>query len=115
MNTSDFVSHMANKDSSSVKLSATIHQVCQKKGCWMDVELTEGNTMTVTFKDYAFFVPKDASGKTAIIEGIARKEVETVAWLKEKAKDEGKSKAEIAAIKDPVTKVTFEAAGVIIK
>lgn len=115
MTSADLVKHMTDKDSANVKFSAVIHQVCQKKGCWMDVELSEGNTMTVTFKDYAFFVPKDASGKTAVMDGIARKEIETVAWLKEKAKDEGKSKDEIAAIKDPVSKLTFEASGVIIK
>jgi hypothetical protein len=111
----EFVAMMATKDSAEVKMTAKIHECCKKKGCWMDVELTEGKMMTVRFKDYGFFVPKNADGQTAIIQGMARKEVESVEWLKEKAKDAGKTKEEIAAIKEPVTNLTFEAVGVIIK
>lgn len=49
-----------------VVATGTVRQVCQKKGCWM--ELAKDKTSVgarVTFKDYAFFVPKDASGLEA--------------------------------------------------
>lgn len=106
---------MKDKDSAEVKITTTIREVCQKKGCWMDVELTANELMTVRFKDYGFFVPKDAAGKTAILDGIIRKEVESVEWLRHKAEDAGKSKEEIEAITQPDTSFTFEARGVIIK
>ncbi|MCX7744798.1 MAG: DUF4920 domain-containing protein [Flavobacteriales bacterium] len=106
---------MKDKDSAEVKITTTIREVCQKKGCWMDVELTANELMTVRFKDYGFFVPKDAAGKTAVLDGIIRKEIETVEWLRHKAEDAGKSKEEIEAITQPDTTFTFEARGVIIK
>lgn len=106
---------MKDKDSAEVKITTTIREVCQKKGCWMDVELSANELMTVRFKDYGFFVPKDAAGKTVILDGIVRKEVETVEWLRHKAEDAGKSKEEIEAITQPDTTFTFEARGVIIK
>ena len=105
---------MGDKKELSVKLIAPIEAVCQKKGCWMD--LTNGDEkMRVTFKDYAFFMPKDASGKEAIVEGVAKIEETSVADLKEYAKDAGKSKEEIAAIKEPKKELVFEANGVILR
>lgn len=98
-----------------VKLEAPVDAVCQKKGCWMDLALAEGESMRVTFKDYAFFVPKDATGKTAIIEGVAKIEETSVADLKEYAKDAGKPQSEIDTIQTPKLELVFEAVGVILK
>lgn len=98
-----------------IKLEAPIDAVCQKKGCWMDLKTAEGEPMRVTFKDYAFFVPKDAAGKTAIVDGVAKIEETSVADLQEYAKDAGKSKEEIAAIKEPKKELVFEASGVVLR
>jgi hypothetical protein len=50
-------------------VEAPAAEVCQNKGCWM--VLTEGvRSIRVTFKDYAFFVPKDIAGKTVVVEGV---------------------------------------------
>ena len=106
---------MNSTDSAEVKFITQIVEVCQKKGCWMDVQFPEGNLMTVKFKDYGFFVPKDAAGKTVVMSGMIRKEIESVEWLKHKAEDAGKSKEEVTAITQPDTSYTFEATGVIIK
>lgn len=111
----DLVTMMRTKDSANVKVTTKITEVCQKKGCWMDVELADGKTMTVRFKDYGFFVPKDAAGKTTVIDGMVRREVESVEWLKHKAEDAGKTKEEIDAITQADTTLSFEAYGVIIK
>lgn len=111
----NLISMMRNQDSANVKVKAKISEVCQKKGCWMDVELAEGKLMTVRFKDYGFFVPKDAGGKETVIEGTVRREIQTVEWLKHKAEDAGKTKEEIDAITQPDTSLSFEAFGVIIK
>jgi hypothetical protein len=97
------------------KLSGTIDAVCQKKGCWMELKNGDGSTVRVTFKDYGFFMPKDASGRTAIVDGIAKVEVTSIGDLKEYAKDDGQSQAEIDAIKEPLRELVFEAKGVIIK
>lgn len=110
----DLLKSLEKKDSVTGKVTAPITEACQKKGCWMMVDLN-GTPMRVTFKDYAFFVPKNAGGHTAVFEGVARKEVLSVATLKHYAEDAGKSKKEIAAITKPETEYSFEATGVIIK
>lgn len=111
----ELMNFMTDKDSAQVKFSATISEVCQKKGCWMDVDLGGGELLTVRFKDYGFFMPKDAAGRTAVMDGYCYKTIETVEWLKHKAKDAGKSQASIDSITQPDTTYAFTANGVIIK
>jgi len=106
---------MADKKELAVKVTAPINAVCKKKGCWMELIAGDSSTLRVTFKDYGFFVPKDASGKTATILGIAKVEETSIADLKEYAKDDGKSKADIEAIKEPKRELVFEASGVILQ
>jgi len=106
---------MGDKKEMKVKLTGEVEAVCQKKGCWMDLKNPNGESMRVTFKDYAFFMPKDCAGKTAIVEGVASVEETSVADQKEYAKDAGKSKEEITAIKEPKKELVFEASGVILK
>lgn len=98
-----------------VKLEGTITECCQKKGCWMKLDMGNGKSMRVTFKDYEFFVPKDAAGKKAIIEGKAYVEETSVEDLKHYAKDAGKPQSEIDKITAPEKELTFEARGVILK
>jgi hypothetical protein len=53
----------------SLRLGATIVEVCQKKGCWMNVG--EGDaTLRVEFEDYGFFVPSTAGGRPVQMEGV---------------------------------------------
>jgi hypothetical protein len=53
-----------------VIVEGEVGEVCQMKGCWMAL-VAEGAAprIRVTFKDYAFFVPKDTTGCTARLEG----------------------------------------------
>jgi len=106
---------LSGKDSIQVKLSGTIDEVCQKKGCWMNMNIGNGEMMRVRFKDYAFFVPKDAAGKSVFIEGYAYTDTTSVAELKHYAEDAGKTKEEISKITKPEVSISFEANGVLIK
>jgi hypothetical protein len=106
---------LAHHDSLAMKVEGKIVDVCQKKGCWMELELGNGESMRVTFKDYGFFVPKDAGGKTVIMDGYAYNDTTTVAQLRHYAEDAGKPKEEIEKITEPEVAVSFEAHGVIIK
>lgn len=56
-----------------ILVEATIQDVCQKKGCWMVLVEGEAN-MRVKFKDYAFFVPRDAKGRRVLVQGTAKVE-----------------------------------------
>lgn len=102
-------------DELDIKVKGKITEVCQNKGCWMTLDLGNNELMRVKFKDYGFFVPKDAAGKTAIVEGVAKKEIVGVDELKHIAEDAGKSQKEIDAITESTEDLTFVAKGVIIK
>jgi hypothetical protein len=69
----------------------------------------------VKFKDYAFFVPKNAKDEMVIVNGKAFVSIESVNELKHYAKDEGKSQAAIDSIVSPKTTYSFMADGVLIK
>jgi hypothetical protein len=102
-------------DTLNVKVSAKITDVCQKKGCWMNLDLGEGKSAFVKFKDYGFFVPKNAAESEAIVNGKAFIEVTSIDDLKEYAEDAGKSKAAVDSIIAPETNYSFLADGVLIK
>lgn len=101
-------------DTVSIKFSSKINDVCQKKGCWMNVALDEEKSTFVKFKDYAFFVPINAKDKNVIVEGKAFVSVESVEDLKHYAKDAGKSQEAIDSIVAPKTTYSFMANGVLI-
>ena len=111
----DLVAKLKGQDSIRVKVSGTINSCCQAKGCWMKMPLAGEQEMTVKFKDYGFFVPKNSAGKPAVIEGWAYKEMVSVDELKHFAEDAGQTKEEIAKITKPEERVTFMADGVLIE
>ena len=102
-------------DTINIKVASKIVDVCQKKGCWMNLELSNGESAFVKFKDYAFFVPLNAAKSDAIINGKAFVSIESIDELKHYAKDAGKSQAAIDSIIAPETTYSFEADGVLIK
>ena len=100
-------------DTLNVKFAATVKDVCQKKGCWMNLEMGDAETM-VRFKDYGFFMPKDIAGKEVIVNGKAYVEEMSIEDQRHYAEDGGKSAEEIAAITEPKRILAFEADGVLI-
>jgi hypothetical protein len=111
----EIMTRIAGKDSMPIKLQGKITAVCQKKGCWMHLDAGNGKMMRVSFKDYAFFVPKNASGKTAVVDGYAYVDTTSVAELRHYAEDGGASKDSIAKITEPEIELSFEADGVMIR
>ncbi len=107
---------MSKVDSLPAKVTGKVVSVCQKKGCWMTLQSSQPGQpdMRVTFKDYAFFMPKDLSGKKVVVDGFAFVETTPVDVLRHYAEDAGKTKEEIAKITEPKRELSFEAAGVLI-
>jgi len=97
------------------KVTGTVTSVCQNKGCWMTLDTGNGTTMMVTFKDYGFFVPKDISGQTVVIEGKAEVRSISVDEQKHLAADAGKPQSEIDQITQPKDELRFVADGVLLK
>lgn len=111
----EFLAKFKGKDSLDVKLMAPIADVCQKKGCWMMLDLGNDLLMRVSFKDYGFFMPKDAEGRMAYVQGVARIDTTSVEELKHYLSDAEASQEEIDAVTEPEINCTFEAVGVILK
>ncbi|MEN9488336.1 MAG: hypothetical protein RL494_601 [Bacteroidota bacterium] len=102
-------------DTLNVKFKSQINTVCKKKGCWMTLNLGKDKEAFVKFKDYGFFVPKNADNEQAVVNGKAFVSIESVNELKHYAKDEGKSQAAIDSIVAPEVTYSFLADGVLIK
>ncbi len=101
-------------DSVNSKMVGTVKEVCQAKGCWMKVDLEDGNQVMVKFKDYGFFMPKNIAGEEVIINGKAFVSEVPVEELRHYAEDAGKSAEEIAAITESEKTYSFEADGVLL-
>jgi hypothetical protein len=101
---SELPDRMKGKAMAELKLSGTIQECCQKKGCWMKLDMGDGKTLRVGFKDYAFFVPLESAGSRVVMQGVATY-----------AEDGGKTADEIAAITEPEIELVFEASGVRLK
>jgi len=102
-------------DTLNVKVATKIIDVCQKKGCWMNLDLGNNESTFVKFKDYGFFVPLNAAGSEVVVNGKAYIEITPIEDLKEYAKDAGKSPASIDSIMAPEKSYAFMADGVLIK
>lgn len=101
-------------DTVNAKMKGKITEVCSKKGCWMKLDMGNDKIVRVTFKDYGFFMPLDASGEV-VINGKAFVNETSVADLKHYAEDAGDSPEEIAKITAPEVTLSFEADGVLLK
>ncbi|WP_460218418.1 DUF4920 domain-containing protein [Psychroserpens sp. MEBiC05023] len=102
-------------DSIDAKMIAKVDEVCQAKGCWMKLDLPNGEQVMVKFKDYGFFMPKDISGKEVVINGKAFVNEVPVDEQRHYAEDGGATPEEIAKITEPKKTYSFLADGVLLK
>lgn len=100
-------------DTLNLKFASEVKDVCQKKGCWMKMDMGNQDGM-VRFKDYGFFMPKDIAGKEVIVAGKAYVEEMSVEDQQHYAEDAGKTADEVAAITASKRTLAFEANGVLI-
>lgn len=106
---------MITSDTLQTKFSATVTEVCKMKGCWMKLQMKDGQETMVRFKDYGFFMPEDIKGKEVIVNGLAFVEEMSVEDQKHYAKDGGESAEAVNKINAPKKTYSFEADGVLIK
>ena len=111
----DLAAAFSGADTVETIIAGNISASCKHSGCWMDLDMGNGETVHVTFKDESFTIPLDAAGKNAVAEGVAIREMIPVETLKNYARDEGKSEEEVAAITVPAYAYEFVAKGVLIE
>ena len=90
-----------------VAVEGTVFEVCQSKGCWMTLRGSDHAEVLVRFRDYSIFVPRNATGRHAIVWGRAERETLSIEMLRQLARDSGKSDATIAAIRLPKDSLTL--------
>lgn len=105
---------MSKSDTLVSQFSGRVKEVCKVKGCWMKLELGNGEETMVKFKDYGFFMSGDIVGKKVIVDGLAFIEEVGVEDQQHLAYDGGSSKEEIAKITSIKKTYSFEAEGVLI-
>ncbi len=103
---------LENKEKATVTVKGVVTDVCSKKGCWITLETADKTKVFVKMKDYGFFVPVAAIGKTVALTGEAKIKTTSVDELKHYAEDANKSKEEIDAIKEPQKEIRFTASGI---
>ncbi len=54
-----------------VKTTGTIKAVCQTAGCWMEIQ-DETSRAHIKMSGHSFYVPKDASGRRAVVQGTVQ-------------------------------------------
>lgn len=102
-------------DTINAKMIGKVDEVCQSKGCWMKINLENGDQVMVKFKDYGFFMPKDIAGQEVVLNGKAYVNEVPVDEQRHYAEDAEKSADEIASITEPKITFSFEADGVLLK
>lgn len=110
----DVISKMEGLDSlEGIVFRTQINECCQKKGCWMTLNMGENNPeMRVWFKDYDFFVPLDANGVDVVVAGKAYLDTVSIADQKHILEDAKASQEEIDAVNETKIELGFEATGV---
>lgn len=94
-----------------VLIQASILNVCQKKGCWMEIP-TASEPVRVVFKDYSFFVPKDLAGTEVYAQGELEKKTLSVREQRHFLKDAGASRSERRQVNEPKAVYQFVASAV---
>lgn len=96
-----------------VKVEGTVTSVCAKKGCWFILrDDMSDQTIRITSKGYRFFVPENAKGRRAVVEGelvvrtLSKEEAQHLA--DEAAAAEGKAAEQVEG---PVREVQLAAVG----
>jgi hypothetical protein len=112
-NVSELPSLLDSKQSKEVKVKGKVVEVCKAEGCWLRMQTTDG-TIMIRMKDHKFFVPVSLNGKTIVADGTATLKETSVDMLRHYAEDAGKSKEEIAAIKEPKKEIVLQAKGILV-
>ena len=95
------------------KVTGKVIEVCKAEGCWLRMETASG-PMLIKMKDHSFFVPLSMTGKTIVVDGSVTLKETSVEMQRHYAEDAGKSKEEIAAIKEPKKEMTMQARGILV-
>lgn len=96
-----------------VVVEGVIVRSCKMEGCWMELAPAKdaANSVRVTFKDHAFFIPLDAAGLAAKAKGVFSVKTLSKAQVEHLVNEDG-AKFDNVNVDGTVTEIAFEATGV---
>lgn len=95
-----------------ILVEGVIVRSCKMEGCWMELAPTkDAKAIRIKMKDHAFFVPLDAAGLNAKVEGVMSVKTLSKEQVDHLIKDDGAKFDNINA-DGTVTEISFEATGV---
>ncbi len=95
-----------------VSVEGVIVRSCKMEGCWMELApAKDAASVRVKFKDHAFFIPLDAAGMRAKVEGVFSVKTLSKEEVDHLVNEDGAKFDKINA-DGTVTEVAFEATGV---
>jgi len=97
------------------KVKGEIIGICPDKSCELKMDMEDGTCMIVNMKNMPVSIPRDATGKIAIVEGKAYIDTTSSKLLPGYKTDSGISASESEVISDPEVSFAFNARGVIIR
>ena len=75
LDVSELLAHPEPHLGKSVKCAGTVARVCQNAGCWLELQAEAGKPgLRVPMANHAFFIPKDAIGQRAVVEGALHRQ-----------------------------------------
>ena len=83
-----------------VRLEGVVRDVCQGRGCWVEVEGAKGASFMARSLDHSILLPKDCKGRRIVVEGVVTAMKETP---EEHAAHAGEAEEEPAGHACPVT------------
>ncbi len=92
-----------------VLIHGRLTDVCQRKGCWTVIQ-DHGAQVRVRFKDYGFFLPKDSTGREALVEGVVT--IETLSEEEARHYESESRRGDPDSVVGPQRQVGFMASGV---
>ena len=98
-----------------ILVEGVIVRSCKMEGCWMELApKKDAASVRIKMKDHAFFVPLDAAGLNAKVEGVMSVKTLSKAEVDHLMNEDGAKFDKINA-DGTVTEVSFEATGVELK
>ena len=95
-----------------ILVEGVIVRSCKMEGCWMELApSTNAKAVRIKMKDHAFFVPLDAAGLKAKVEGVMSVKTLSKKEVDHLINDDGAKFDKINA-DGTVTEISFEATGV---
>lgn len=97
-----------------LKVTGIVENVCSENGCWLSIRVNNEQLLRVTFKDNAFFVPKNIIGKKVVVEGEAKSDSVFIANKQHLAHISTSEKEFASIANEKKQHLTFEAKGLVV-